>query len=215
MSPADDGQFKVQIYPQAQGTELYIARAGRFNVEAFFGWTAIETLLEANQRDNLPVLSHSQVQTLLGAIGAKKGFQIWVPRVDRGKLDWALAREFEVTDLLPSGLGEIKAIVQEIDVIWMERGSGQVSALFEVEHSTPIYSGLLRFNDVHLVAPTFRPRFSIVSNDVRREAFVRQVNRPTFQRSGLNELCSFLEYANVFGWHKRQSGHDTQTHPAQ
>jgi hypothetical protein len=135
--------------------------------------------------------------------------------VDRGKLDWALAREFEVTDLLPSGLGEIKAIVQEIDVIWMERGSGQVSALFEVEHSTPIYSGLLRFNDVHLVAPTFRPRFSIVSNDVRREAFVRQVNRPTFQRSGLNELCSFLEYANVFGWHKRQSGHDTQTHPAQ
>jgi hypothetical protein len=75
--------------------------------------------------------------------------------------------------------------------------------MFEVEHSTPIYSGLLRFNDVHLVAPLLRPRFSVVANDARRDLFVRQLNRPTFRLSGLRELCTFLDYKDVFGWYTR------------
>lgn len=203
LTPADDGQFKPQVYPQAEGTELYIPKAGRFNVEAYVGWSSLESLVESSQRTSCPELSHGQVQTLLASIGANKGFDIWVPRDDRAKLDWSMAQRFECCDLLPAGVDSVKAIVQEIDVIWMDRGSGQLAALYEVEHSTPIYSGLLRFNDVHLVAPSFRPRFGIVANDIRRDAFVRQLNRPTFARSGLNELCSFLDYANVFGWHER------------
>jgi hypothetical protein len=75
--------------------------------------------------------------------------------------------------------------------------------LFEVEHTTSIYSGLLRFNDVHLVAPDLHPRFSIVANDTRRSLYVRQVNRPTFQRSGLAEVCTFMEYENVLDWYSR------------
>src|SRR3990170_2220922 len=37
-SPAGDGQYKAQVYLESDGTELYVARAGRFNVEAHFGW---------------------------------------------------------------------------------------------------------------------------------------------------------------------------------
>lgn len=83
------------------------------------------------------------------------------------------------------------------------RGSSDLQAMFEVEHSTPIYSGLLRFNDLHLIEPNLKPRFSIVSNDLRRTLFLRQVNRPTFKSSGLSELCNFLEYKDVFGWFNR------------
>jgi hypothetical protein len=75
--------------------------------------------------------------------------------------------------------------------------------LFEVEHSTTIYSGLLRFNDIHLAMPALHPRFSIVAEDARRSHFVRQVSRPTFTTSGLNELCTFLDYANVWRWYRR------------
>src|SRR5206468_1971717 len=99
----------------------------------------------------------------------------------------------------------IAPILSEIDVIWIKRGSGNIAAMFEVEHSTPVYSGLLRFNDFHLIVPTMRPRFTVVSNDARRSLFVRQINRPTFQASGLGELCTFLEYANVYDWWKRLS----------
>jgi hypothetical protein len=89
--------------------------------------------------------------------------------------------------------------------MWLKPGQEIIEGLFEVEHSTPIYSGLLRFNDALLTDPKLT-RFSIVSNDARRTVFSNQAFRPTFRKSGLAELVSFLEYPNVFNWHARLSG---------
>lgn len=203
LQPARDGQYKAQVYPQPQGTELYIARAGRFNVEAYFGWTVLQDFVAVAGQERVPDLSHSQVQTLIGAIGVAKGFGIWVPATDRNKLDWLITKQFACCDQLPFGFETIHHVLQEIDIVWLQKGSSQLAALFEVEHSTPIYSGLLRFNDIHLVSPNLSPRFSIVANNARRDVFVRQLNRPTFKASGLAEMCNFLEYPNVFSWHKR------------
>lgn len=203
LQAAADGQYKVQVYPQREGTELYIARAGRFNVESYLGWHELEKLLEADLAGPVPDLTHSQVQTLLGAIGSVKKYDIWVPQPDRERLDWSLADRFRCRDRLPVGLEKVKSILQEVDLVWIDRGSSEPRALFEVEHSTPIYTGLLRFNDVHIAIPGLKPRFSIVANDSRRSVFVRQLNRPTFQSSGLSEMCNFLEYANVYAWFQR------------
>ena len=202
LTPASDGQFKVQIYPQPEATELYIANAGRFNVESYFGWNETNSISpSASDRWNKE-LTHSQVQTLLGSIGARKGHNVWLPRSDRTRLDRNLTSPF---DLITPSLAtqELQAVASEIDVIWIRRGSGQLTALFEIEHSTPIYSGLLRFNDVRILLPTLPTRFTIVANDSRRSRFTSQLNRPTFRATKLNELCSFLDYANVFEWHKR------------
>lgn len=209
-TPASDGQYKALIYPQAEGTEIVLPKAGRFNVEANFGYGILDNLLDSAKLQNIPELTHPQVQTLIGAVGTAKGFDIWIPTKDRLGLDWNLSKSFECREELPGSFGSIKSILQEVDVIWFQRGSSDVSALFEVEHSTPIYSGLLRFNDVHLVTPTAISRFTIVSNDTRRSLFVRQVNRPTFRTSGLSELCTFLEYADVFGWHRRITGKQSE-----
>ncbi len=203
MSPSSDGQYKALIYPHTDGTELYIARAGRFNVEGHIGLGDLDALVDSSRLRDVPELSHTQVQTFLGAIGSIKGHDIWIPQSDRSRLDWSLANRFECRDMLPYGMDTVQNILQEVDVVWIHRGSGQLSALFEVEHSTPIYSGLLRFNDIHLVASSLRPRFYIVANDARHSLFVRQLHRPTFQTSGLSELCTFLEYANVYTWYNR------------
>jgi len=64
-SPAGDGQYKAQIYLKGAGTELYIAGAGRFNVEAHFGWDAIDNLLDTTQLTATFDFSHSQIQTFL------------------------------------------------------------------------------------------------------------------------------------------------------
>lgn len=202
---AADGQYKAQIYLQDGVVELYIAQAGRFNVEASSGWDNLEAMLSLSGIKIIPELTHSQVQTILGAIGVAKGYDIWIPANDRGKLDWSVASSFDCRKTLPAGFQDVEKIIQEVDVIWTLRGSSEMRALFEVEHSTPVYSGLLRLNDVHLVAPRLRPRFSVVSNDSRRDLFVRQINRPTFRFSGLNELCTFLDYKDVFGWFNRLS----------
>jgi hypothetical protein len=202
-APARDGQYKVMVYPEKEGTEIYIPKAGRFNAESYFGFESLDTVIDAAKLKSLPDFSHSQVQTLIGAVGIAKGFDIWIPQNDRIKLDWSLTKNFKCRNDIPASYESVRPILQEVDVIWLQPGSSELKALFEVEHSTPVYSGLLRFNDVHLVAPQVISRFTIVSNEVRRALFVRQINRPTFRTSGLSDLCTFLEYANVYGWFNR------------
>jgi hypothetical protein len=199
---ASDGQIKAQVYEQAGGTELYLANAGRFNVESYMGWDYLESAIQPAGA-TMPALAHNQVQTLLGGIGITKGFDIWIPQADRVKLDWNLTMSFRPLPSLPQSLAAVKQIAEEVDVIWIDRRMGTPAAMYEVEHSTPIYSGLLRFNDVHLMLPSLSLRFGIVSNEDRRAVFVRQLDRPTFKVSGLREICTFLQYQNVFGWHER------------
>ena len=202
-TPASDGQYKMQVIVRDDATELYIARVGRFNVEGHLGWGNVETLMDSSSRTVPPDLSHSQVQTLLATIGRAKGYDVWIPSADRARLDRSLADASGGDVPLPHVYDRVSHILTEVDVLWLQKGSSQLRSVFEVEHSTPIYSGLLRFNDIHLVAPDIHPTFSVVANDTRRDVFVRQLRRPTFEASGLSELCNFLEYTDVFNWHGR------------
>ncbi len=205
LTPASDGQFKCQIYHD-DGLEFYIANAGRFSIEGFYGWGKIDGLLEKNKITIMPDFTHSQIQTFIGSIGTIKGYDVWIPANDRNRLDWTLAHKFPSRDELPSRYGPIDEVVRGIDVVWLQRGSSEMRAMFEVEHSTQIYSALLRFNDLHLMEPNLKPKFSIVANDVRRALFLRQINRPTFKLSGLGEVCNFLEYRDVYSWFNRTRG---------
>ncbi len=200
--PASDGQYKVQLYTRTSALELYVSRQGRFNVEGYVGFETLQRSLEAHRLREEIAFSHFQVQTLLAGIGNAKGYEVYVPEYDTGKLDWTLTKSFPLRREPPDGFDQVRGILGEIDVVWVTRGRNNVEGLYEVEHSTPVYSGLLRFNDILLTDPKVS-RFSIVSNEVRRGLFSRQLFRPTFKKSGLAELCSFLEYANVFAWHQR------------
>src|SRR5262249_42574288 len=57
VQPASDGQYKVQVYVQESNTELYIAQAGRFNVEGNFGWEPIQTIYDGQTVTAMPQLS--------------------------------------------------------------------------------------------------------------------------------------------------------------
>ena len=201
---ASDGQYKVQIAYSSSTKELYLPRVGHFNVDAFGG---LDALPSAEGRDSHVLalnLSHWQAQTLIGGIGALKGYGVYVPLNNVELLDWELVRPFPLIGSLPAYVEERTRFASEIDVIWVDHKHDAIAAAFEVEHSTPVYSGLLRFNDVLLTCPG-ASRFFVVSNESRRDLFVRQLQRPTSQRSGLSELASFLDYSNIFDWHRRLS----------
>lgn len=201
---ASDNQYKVQLLQRRGTLELYVAKCGRFNVEGYLGTSALDNSVQSSAlRQNLD-LTHWQVQTLLGGIGIQKGYEVYIPGCDLGKLDWTISDLFKVNRDIPKGYSEIRHILTEIDVLWVS-AAGEIASLFEVEHSTTIYSGLLRFNDVLLTNPKLR-HFSIVADEHRREVFARQAFRPTFVRSGLAELTSFLEYSNVYSWYRRLQG---------
>ena len=50
----------------------------------------------------------------------------------------------------------------------------------EIEHTTSIYSGLLRMSDLVAMQPNLQIPLFIVAPDVRRNKVIEEVNRPTF-----------------------------------
>src|SRR5262249_49366341 len=159
------------------------------NVDGYTGFGGIDRALTRDRLRPHLELRHHQVQTLLAAIGQLKGYDIFVPDNNVGSMDWTLCPAFDVLRRLPTGYEQLEAVISEIDVVWVRRGSSRLQALFEVEHSTPIYSGLLRFNDL-LLSHRDNRSFYVVSNITRRDLFARQISRPTFRCSGLAEHTS-------------------------
>lgn len=194
---ARDGQIKAQL-DLASAPLLYLPRAGKHPVEPYIGWWAIEQSAQEPPM-LLPSFSHSQVQTMLGSIGAARGFHIWVTTTDRSRLDWSIAPRFSPSEQLPAVAPEAQPSLRQIDVVWTVASTSTVYAAFEIEHTTPIYSGLLRFNDLFITGGRAES-FSVVGSEERRDEFVRQLNRPTFMKSGLVDRCGFLTDADVFRW---------------
>ena len=78
--------------------------------------------------------------------------------------------------------------------------SGQaIVAAFEVEHSTLIYSGLLRLSDLLTMQPNIDIKMYLVGPDDRERKFKKEVARATFasRRKPLHTLCSFLPYTSL------------------
>lgn len=194
--PSSDGQYKAHIIFKNSTTEFYLANVGKFNVDAFIGLNQLYSL--TTNKLPLPSLSHSQVQSLLGAIGMKKGYDIWYPESDKLKIDNAILDFNKVRNKLPTFSNDIDNIISEIDVIWLE--NSKPISFFEVEHSTPIYSGLLRFNDV-LLTISGADNFNIVADNEREGKFSREIRRPTFRQNKLIDKVTFLDYENIYNWY--------------
>lgn len=201
--PAQDGQYKAQLYAKDASCEFCLAGVGRFNFTAYSGWMQLETISGKLASKEKFTPTHSRIQSMLGAIGTRQGFDVWIPSADRQKIEQDILRNYISRDILPMSFKAIQFIIEEVDVIWFKRGSAEPHSLFEVEHTTPIYTGLLRFNDVHLSAPLVKPKFSIVAPEPKRKLFIRALNRPTFRASGLSDICTFLEYDHLKSWHSR------------
>ena len=132
---------------------------------------------EAELRESL------QVQASLAEIGAQMGFQIWLPRADRARVlsKWKPG-EKDLLNELPVGFdpATIKTI-EQIDVLWVRRRS--IVRAFEVEHTTSIYSGLLRMADLLAMQPNLTIKLHIVAPVTRRDKVLREIRRPVFALS--------------------------------
>ncbi len=137
---------------------------------------------------------HLKMQCLLLQLGKRAGEKVWAPRSDQGRLTSAFGfGEFE--ESFSAGLDTQAKYVENIDVVWKDEF--RIDAAFEIENSTAIYSGLLRFSDLTMVAPnTLYPLF-IVSPLERRNRVREQLSRPTFRHLGLARKVRFLPYERV------------------
>jgi len=94
-----------------------------------------------------------RIQALLARIGMTMGFKIWVPTADRSRvLDAEPTIAPALLPRLPMNYDETTLqTIQNIDLIWIDRRS--MRRAFEIEHTTAIYSGLLRMADLLALQP--------------------------------------------------------------
>lgn len=133
--------------------------------------------------------SHTQIQAWLRDLGKSLGFDVWIAANDRnrayadGRLgDGCLER---LPDTLTSSPGA--EAIRLIDVLWLERDNaevpGRTAAAFEVEHTTSIYSGIVRMLDLALgMSGHAGAKLFLVAPDAREADVREQLMRPAFTR---------------------------------
>lgn len=141
-----------------------------------------------------------KIQALLARIGATMGFRIWIPANDRaGVLREQPTVESSLLQQLPLNYDSTTLkTIENIDVLWLKGRS--MARAFEVEHTTAIYSGILRMADLLALQPNMDIRLHIVGPDDRRRKVFEEIRRPVFsliEGKPLQERCTFLSYDSI------------------
>ncbi len=188
---------------------LFDLGSGRYRVEALAdeaAWAAdLARLREegaktgpSKAREGADDLGHTTVQGWLRDLGRALGFEVWVASNDKGRPyaggwlgDGCLAE-------LPPGLAATPGAeaIRLIDVLWFDRATSRVEAAFEVEHSTSIYSGIVRMLDLAMTQAEGLRGLFLVAPDAREEDVRKQVSRPAF-RSIADLRVRWLSYGEL------------------
>ncbi|HWQ91697.1 MAG TPA: type II restriction endonuclease [Clostridia bacterium] len=154
---------------------------------------------KAAQTNEENELKHSQIQGWLRDLGHALDYDVWIAANDR-------RRDYNGGELgkgclesLPPSIASAPGIdaVRLIDVLWIHRETHQVTAAFEVEHTTSIYSGIVRLLDLALGSTDQAAKgLFLVAPDDREEDVRLQLRRPAF-RSVSNLQVRFLPYGEL------------------
>ena len=145
-------------------------------------------------------VSHEEIQYLLLKLGSDLGLNVWVARNDRNKaFNGAAFKDMpKLLKELPNQFDPAtNKTIELIDVLWLQGNA--ILAAFEVEHTTAIYSGLLRMSDLVSMQPNIKIDLYLVAPDERRDKVFNEINRPTFAKlkPPLTKLCKFIPYSNL------------------
>ena len=204
---AEDGAFlEKEILAQASNGRIYevdenvyrrfLARKIRRS-DKTVAVVVPENESEAESTEVQPQRESAHYQSLLAGIGEKMGFKIWLPRGDRSRVlnEWKPA-DGVLLERLPLNYDETTLkTIEQIDVIWL-KGRSIVRA-FEIEHTTAVYSGILRMADLLALQPNMDIKLHIVAPESRREKVFQEIRRPVFsllEKGPLAEYCTFIGY---------------------
>jgi hypothetical protein len=166
---------------------------------------AVDEDTEETQIEGPEIRESLQIQSLLARIGEQMGFRIWLPKSDRSAVLRLWHGEAALIERLPLNYDDATIrTIEQIDVLWMK--GRFIARAFEVEHSTSIYSGLLRMADLLALQPNMEIKLHIVAPDSRREKVFQELLRPVFsllESAPLAERCSYISYDSV-----RELAHD-------
>ncbi len=210
---ARDGQFLENLLTeQFRRSEIYPLEEPRRQIKAIHSIPprASDTdylIVEGDvEEQSLPISANerhelTEIQAIIAEIGSKMGMQIWVPRNNRaGILKTWSGEEQSMLKELPQLNFPTQAlrIIEQIDVLWIRDNS--IVRAFEVEHTTAIYSGLLRMTDLIASVRNLNIKLHIVAPFSKRKKVFKEILRPTFQKlliPPLAKQCTYISYENL------------------
>lgn len=142
---------------------------------------------------------HAQMQIALIIIGTQLGSRVWVASNDRA-IEYKGQKISEMDNVIAS-LNDVKLIqpydeavrsARLIDCIWF-RNSRFMPAVFEVEHSTGVTSGLTRMKHFRDQIPPIDTRWVVVAPDEDRHKVYAEANKEQFRDM---DVC-FFPYSSV------------------
>ena len=147
--------------------------------------------------EETPTTEHTEMQWRLIRLAQAVENDIWLPKNDQGKMYQGNRFKDYVLPEFSPGL-DIPPTIENIDVVW-KYGRNNITSAFEIEHSTSIYSGILRLSDLIVEAPNSIYPLFIVADKSRKRKVFDQLKRPTFSRYGLklDKKVSYLDYESV------------------
>jgi hypothetical protein len=150
-----------------------------------------------DQKIERAVTEHDEMQWRLIRLGELANLDVWVPANDQSKQfegnnfrDHVLKQFHESLDVPPT--------IRNIDVVW-KFGPYSIKSAFEIEHSTSVYSGILRLSDLRAETPNSVFPLFIVADKARKHKVLSELMRPTFSSPALklNEVVKYLSYDDV------------------
>ncbi|MBL9188368.1 MAG: type II restriction endonuclease [Opitutaceae bacterium] len=143
--------------------------------------------------------SHTEIQGWLRDLGRSLGFDVWIASNDTNRASGSGRLGDGCMTALPTALASVAGgdAIRLIDVIWLQRGTAQVVAAFEVEHTTSIYSGIVRLLDLAMSAPEQAVKgLFLVAPDNRENEVREQLFRPAFRHITHLQM-RFLPYGEL------------------
>jgi len=212
-----DHSIHVQQLPfytiptQRDGNELYESMK-RLDSDLGFVFSNLDSLLEEaqlkkeqeqrqEQRRNEQNFSsidelkkfgnHQKTQYMLNEIAFICGIQTWTATNDKNRHYKSHRLGAQDIDIFPQLRisADAQKRIQLIDTIWL-KGNRPVCA-FEVETSTPIFSGLLRLNELSSYLSTSELTSYIVAPQKRIPKYINEIKRPVFTKE-FQENCYFI-----------------------
>jgi predicted RNA-binding protein len=212
LSEADGGLIEEVLVRQRDGGRVYEVNEQQYAKFATHKVRSSDKVVTVSVPEETPeeeivappleteVRESIKIQSLIAKIGAKMGMTIWLPKSDRGLVlqEWKPGDK-ELLDVLPLNYNEptLKTI-EQIDVLWLKKRS--IVRAFEVEHTTSVYSGILRMADLLALQPNMDIQLHIVAPSARRDKVFQELTRPVFsllERGPLSDSCTYISYDNL------------------
>ncbi len=154
----------------------------------------INEIIEENI-DRVPT-EHTEMQWRLIRLGNQANFDVWIPAGDQSKeFRGNKFRSFVLKEFQASI--DVPTYIKNIDAVWKLGHS--IKSAFEIEHSTSIYSGILRLSDLRSLTPNSTYPLFIVANRERKNKVFEQLRRPTFSNEylSLDKAVKFISYDSI------------------